>query len=233
MRLSYLNLLKTATLSITSENANYPIENIYHNWKKKYFEAESTTTTLTATFDEISDITSVCVAYHNLSTCTVNFYDYSDTLLDTWTLDCSHEVEAQYGSVSGVSYAEFVFNSLNNVQIGVLFIGDSVYSGIESDQSIPLSSSDSISASSDNQISGRTGSVVRSASVSIPLLAASERKEIECAFYECGLITPFFLDLWDSSHDYFEPIYCHFTGDLSVTHGINFDTITMSIEEVN
>jgi len=233
MRLSYLNLLKTASISSTSENANNPIKNIYHNWKKKYFEAESTTTTLTATFDEISDITSVCVAYHNLSACTVNFYDYSDTLLDTWTLDCTHKTEAQYGSVSNVSHATFVCTSLDNVQIGTLFIGDSIYSGIEAEQGLPLSSSDSVSESSDSQVSGRKGSVTRGeVTITIPLLSASERKQIEYAFYECGLITPFFLDLWNSSHDSFEPVYCRFTG-MTPFHGKTFDSVEMTIKEVN
>lgn len=233
MRISYLNLLKTASISTDSENANYPLENVYHIWKKKYFQAEDTTCTITATFDEISDISSVCLAYHNLTDCEVKFYDSSDTLLDTWTLDCSHETEAQYGEVADVSYCTIACTSTNNARIGVLYVGDSVYANIESDQSIPLSSSDTVVSSSDMQVSGRQGSVTRTASVTIPLLNASERKEIEYAYYECGLIKPFFLDLWDSSHDYFEPIYCKFTGELTSTHHEGYDEVEFSIQEVN
>ncbi len=233
MRISYLNLLKTATISTDSENSNYPLENIYHVWKKKYFKAEDTSCTITATFDEISDITSVCLAYHNLSSATVNFYDSDDTLLDSWTLDCNHETEAQYGSVSSVSYCTIECASGSEVEIGVLFIGDSIYSVIESDQSIPLTSSDSVTASTDRQIAGKKGSVTRTADITIPLLTSSERKQIEYAFYECGLITPFFLDLWDSSHDYFEPIYCVFTDDLGSSHYEKYDEVEMSIQEAN
>lgn len=233
MRLSYLNLLKTATISTDSENANYPLTNVYHNWKKKVFEAEDTSCTITATFDELSDITSVCMAYHNLSSCSVLFYDSTDTLLDTWVLDCSMETEAQYGSVSSVAWVEFVCASSYEVQIGSLFIGDSIYTGMEADQSIPLSSTDTVTSSNDRQISGRQGSVTRSATITIPLLTASERKELEASFYECGLITPFFLDLWNSSHDSFEPLYCVYTGDLKSTHYEKYDEVEISIQEAN
>ncbi len=233
MRLSYNNLLKTAGLSVDSENGNYPLENLYHVWKKKPFKAEDTSCTITVTFDELSDITSVCMAYHNLSSATVNFYDSDDTLLDSWDLDCNHETEAQYGSVSNVSYADVVCESSYDVQIGVLFIGDSIYAKIESDQDIPLSSTDNVTSSTDRQISGRKGSVTRSATITIPYLSASERKEVEYSFYECGLITPFFLDLWNSSHDSFEPIYCVYTDDLSVTHKETYDEITISVQEAN
>lgn len=233
MRLSYNNLLKTAGLSVDSENGNYPVKNLYHVWKKKPFKAEDTSCTITVTFDEISDISSVCMAYHNLSSATVNFYDDSDTLLDSWTLDCNHETEAQYGSVGGVSYATVECASSYEVQIGVLFIGDSIYAKIESDQDIPLSSTDNVTSSTDRQISGRKGSVTRSATITIPYLSVSERKEVEYSFYECGLITPFFLDLWNSSHDSFEPIYCVYTDDLSVTHKETYDEITISVQEAN
>lgn len=231
MRLSYLNLLKTSDLTVDSENANYPISNIYHSWKKKVFRSENTSCSITSILDELSDITSVCLAYHNLSSCLVKFYDSLDTLLDTWTLDCTKETEAQYGSVSGVYKIVFECSSSSEVEIGVLFAGDSIYSGIESNQGIPLSSTDNPIASSDRQVSGRKGSVTRSASVTIPLLTGEERKEIEASFYECGLITPFFLDLWDSSHEYFEPIYCVYTG-FSSTHG-TYDEVTIDIQEVN
>ena len=87
MRLSYNNLLKTAGLSVDSENGNYPVENLYHVWKKKPFKAEDTSCIITVTFDELSDISSVCMAYHNLSSATVNFYDSDDTLLDSWDLE--------------------------------------------------------------------------------------------------------------------------------------------------
>lgn len=234
MRISYDNLLKTATsLTATYENANYPVTNLYHNWKKKIFEATETSTTISATFDEDSTITSICIANHNLSTCTAKFYNSSSTLLDTWNFDCTSQVDAQYGSVSSVSYVTFSCTSSYDVEIGTLFVGDSVYASIEAEQGLPLSSSDAVSESSDGQVSGRKGSVTRGeVKITIPLLTASERKEIESAFYTCGLITPFFLDLWDSSHAYFEPIYCRFTG-MTPNHGKTYDSVKMTIKEVN
>lgn len=232
MRIAYKNLLKTATLSATNENANYPVENLYHIWKRKLFKATSSSV-ITVTLDEISDITAVLIAYHNLTSCTVDFYDSGDTLLDTWTMDTDNLTDAQYGTVSSVSYAEVTCASSGDIEIGTLFIGDSIYSLIEADQNIPLLSTDVVNLSSDRQISGRGGSVTRGGTVTIPLLSASEREEIEDCFYECGLITPFFLDLWDASHDSFKPLYCVFTSNIEVTHAYEGDKVTFSIQEVN
>ncbi len=233
MRISYNNLLKKAMLIATNQNSNYPVENIFHQWKKKIFKATDLSSEITVNLSEVSDISSVCIAEHNLSACSVEFYDSTDTLLDTWTLDTSKRTEAHYGAISNVEYAKVYLTSNSLVELGVLFMGDSIYSLIEADTDIPLSSSDNVLASSDRQISGRKGSVTRGGTINIPLLSSDERKDIESCFYECGLITPFFLDLWNSSHEHFEPVYCVFTNDLSIKHNINGDEISMTIREVN
>lgn len=233
MRIAYENLLKKSLIVATNENSNYPVENLYHQWKKKVFQATDITSQITVTFDEVSTVTAVCLGYHNLSACSVQFYDSTDTLLDTWTLDTSNRTEALYGSVSNVEYAVINATSFENVEIGLFFIGDSIYSLIEAENDIPLKSSDSVLTSSDRQISGRRGSSTRAGTLTIPLLSSDERKALEECFYTCGLIVPFFLDLWNSSHDDFEPVYCVFTSDLTVRHTQNGDTITFSIQEVN
>ena len=232
MRISYDNLLKTATLTATNGNANFPIENVYHRWQRKTFKAD-TTSVITAVLDDIALITSIMLDYHNLTSCVVTFYDFADTLLDTWTLDTSYNCIAEYGYVVDVVKIIFTCESIVDIEIGTIFAGDSIYSEIESDQNIPLKTSDVVTYSSDRQTSGRKGTVSRAGTISIPLLSDTERKQIEEVFYEMGYIEPFFIDLWDSSHDSFEPLYGTFTSEISVTHKEEGDTISFSIEEAN
>lgn len=232
MRISYDNLLKTATITATNENANYPIENVYHRWQRKTFKA-TTTTVITAILDDISAITSVVLDYHNLTSCSVAFYDYTDTLIDTWTMDTAYNTSAQYGNIADVAKVILTCESIVDIEIGTIFVGQSLYFPIQADQDIPLKSSDVVSVSSDRQTSGRKGSVTRAGTITIPLLTSTERKSIEEVFYEMGLIEPFFIDLWDKSHADFEPVYGTFTSEISVTHLEEGDTISFSFEEAN
>ncbi len=232
MRISYDNLLKTATLTATNGNANFPIENVYHRWQRKTFKAD-TTSVITAVLDDVALITSIMLDYHNLTSCVVTFYDFADTLLDTWTLDTSYNCIAEYGYVVDVVKIIFTCESIVDIEIGTIFTGDSLYFPIQANQDIPLKSSDVVSVSSDRQTSGRKGSVTRAGSITIPLLTSTERKSIENVFYEMGLIEPFFIDLWDDSHSDFEPVYGTFTSEISVTHLEEGDTISFSFEEAN
>ena len=232
MRISYDNLLKTATLTATNENANYPVENVYHRWQRKTFKA-TTTSVITAILDDITAITSVIIDYHNLTSCSVAFYDYADALIDTWTMDMSYNTSAHYGTVTDVAKVVLTCESIVDIEIGTIFAGDSLYFPIQANQDIPLKSSDVVSVSSDRQTSGRKGSVTRAGTITIPLLTSAERKSLETVFYEMGLIEPFFIDLWDNSHTDFEPVYGTFTSEISVTHMEEGDTISFSFEEAN
>ncbi len=234
MRIAYDNLIKTATCSATNENANYPIENIYSAWRKQVFKSTSRTSTITINFSEASTLTCIALSYHNLDLCTISVINSEGTTLGELTLDTDYETTSAYCDYSDVLSLEIYAHSYDDIlQIGVLFGGDSIYTTAESDQEIPLTSSDSPVFSNDYQVAGRKGSTVRTAEITIPLLTYTERKEIEECYKECGLTTPFFLDLWDSSHDSFEPLYCVFTDDLTVTHYHKYDEITMTIQEVN
>jgi hypothetical protein len=232
MRISYDNLLKTATLTATNENANYPVGNVYHRWQRKTFKA-TTTSVITAILDDITAITSVIIDYHNLTSCSVAFYDYADALIDTWTMDMSYNTSAKYGEIADVAKVVFTCESIVDIEIGTIFIGDSLYFPIQANQDIPLKSSDVVSVSSDRQTSGRKGSITRAGTITIPLLTSAERKSLETVFYEMGLIEPFFIDLWDNSHTDFEPVYGTFTSEISVTHLEEGDTISFSFEEAN
>src|SRR5690554_2032442 len=233
MKLAYDNALVTATLSEPNENANYPLENLYHKWKRRVYQSTATSTTITAVLDHTQDITCIGVAYHNLTSCLVKFYNALDSLLDTWTIDVSNDIDMVYGDVQEVAKIEFLIESIVPIYIGSLFAGEAITFYKSADQDMPLNSSDVVTSSSDQQASGRQGTVYRSGNVSIPLLTSTERKSLESAFIDRGLILPFYLDLWDKSHADFLPLYGRFASSLSISHLQEGDTVSFDFQEAN
>jgi hypothetical protein len=233
MKLAYDNALVTATLSEPNENANYPLENLFHKWKRRVYKSTATTTTITAVLDHTQDITCIGIAYHNLTSCSVKFYNALDALLDTWTVDVSEDIDMVYGDAQEVAKIEFLVESIVPIYIGSLFAGESLSFSKSADQDMPLNSSDVVTSSSDQQASGRQGTVYRSGNVSIPLLTSTERKSLESAFLDRGLILPLYLDLWDNSHADFLPLYGRFASSLSISHLQEGDTVSFDFQEVN
>lgn len=86
MRIAWDNLLKTATLSATNEDANYPVENLYHKWARLKFEAGTTSTVITASFPEARDVSCVGWSYHNIQSASAVLKDSAGETLDTWNL---------------------------------------------------------------------------------------------------------------------------------------------------
>lgn len=232
MKLAYENALASATLVEPNENANYPLENLYHKWKRRIFQSTASSTTITCTLDHTQDISVICLAYHNLTSCGVTFYDALSNSLGSLTMDTSEDIDMQYCDKQEVASIVFSLNSIAPIYIGTLFAGEALSFSKSADQDLPLNSSDVVTSSSDQQVAGRSGSVYRSGTVTIPLLTSTERKSLEAVFYANGLINPFFLDLWENSHSDFLPLYGRFNS-FSVAHYEEGDTVRFDFTEVN
>jgi hypothetical protein len=230
MILAYDNKLKGATITTTSENANYPLANIHDPWKRKVYRTVDgvISATISVNFGKDVTINSFFIAYHNATAIEVRFYDLADTLLDTWTITNNRA----HGEVLAYK-AEIELSAPVTLYVGTIFLGSSLQYDKEADQDMPMNSTDVATFSSDYQVAGRRGSVLRSGTVSIPILSYLERESLEQAFINCGLITPFFLDLWESSPTMFSPLYGVFTSSLSVTHRYDGDDVSFSFTEVN
>ena len=233
MKILYDNMLKTATLTATNENSNYPVANLFHKWKKKYFQATANSCVITAVLPSAVTVTSVALSYHNLSACTVRGYNAADELISAWTIPVNAQTTAYYSTVAAVKKVTITCNSSATVFVGSLFVGTSLSISKSADQNIPLDSTDVPTISSDGQVSGRTSSILRGANVTLPILTYTERQAIETVFTQCGLIVPFFLDLWDLSHTQFPPLYGRFASGLSVSHGKDGDTVSFDFKECN
>ena len=128
----------------------------------------------------------------------------------------------------------FFIESIVPIYIGSLFAGESLSFSKSADQDMPLNSSDVVTSSSDQQASGRQGTVYRSGNVSIPLLTSTERKSLESAFLDQGFDSPILpRPLWDNSHADFLPLYGRFASSLSISHLQEGDTVSFDFQEVN
>lgn len=233
MKLAYENALVNATLTDANENANYPLENLYHKWKRRVYKSTASSTSITATLEFTQDITCIGLAYHNLTSCRAKFYDTVNGYRGDVYLDVSEDIDMQYVDFKNVEWIVFEVVGVSPIYIGSLFAGESISFSKSAEQDMPLNSSDVVTSSSDQQASGRQGSTFRSGSISIPLLTSSERKSLEDVFKDRGLILPFYLDLWDDSHEHFLPLYGRFTSPLQITHLQEGDTVSFDFQEVN
>ena len=230
MRIAYKNLLNAENMTTTSEHSSYPLVNLLHRWKKRVYRAQQgvSVATITVALDVVSTVNSFFIVYHNCSSVEVRFFDSGDALIETWQITDGRK----HGEVLAKKI-EIDLVAPTDLYVGNIFIGESLFFNKSSEQDIPLISSDVPTFSSDFQVSGREGSVIREGEVTIPALTAAERKQIEQVFYRCGLIKPFFLDLWDKSPQAFDSVYGVFTTALSVTHLEEGDTVGFGFREVN
>ncbi len=234
MRIAYDNLLKTSTLISANEDSNYPVARLYHNWKKNIYKATVDNDVITAEWTAPQTVSSVLFAYHNLTAMNVKLYDDSDVELKDHDMTIGGDVTGNYfTAVEDVYKAVVTVSASVAIYIGVLFIGESIHAYKTAGQDLPLSSTDAPTFSSDGQVAGKEGSITRAGTIEIPLLTPAQRKAIEQVYYANGNITPLFLDLWEESHDKFEPVYGVFDRAFRVQKMEEGDTVTFTFREVN
>ena len=237
MRILADNLLRTADLSITNEDGSYPIENVYHRWKKLCFRSSGIESVLTATWGADQVIDSVGILYHDLTGLSIELYDAADTLLSTWTVNVDSQSNVSYhDKLTTVRKAVVTMSGVTGFYVGVLSLGRHIEILKKAPrQGLDLTTTAQRILSNDGQVSGRLGSVLRSFKVSLTDIDSDEKDLIESVMYENQSITPVILDIWDESHDIQQPLYV-VLGDMTVTKlpdiGGMFD-IEFSVQEVN
>lgn len=96
MKVLFNNLVKDATITALSENANYPAENLASQFLKLKYKSTGINDTITVTFDDSVSASCFFYSYTNASSMTVKLYSSSSVLLDTITVDCTYSSGAEY-----------------------------------------------------------------------------------------------------------------------------------------
>ena len=238
MRIAWNNLLKTASsISATHEDANYPIENVYSKWKKEKFQIDIGEVESVVTIAWAADVTVSCIgiAYHNLSSISAVLRNSADATIDTWTPPVTYQTDLYVDTAeTTVRSIVITFTSATVAYLGSLFIGSYDEYNKSAGQDLPFRSSDNITKSLGGQVAGRVGVSLRGATLTIPDVTVTQRKALETMRDSVRMLYPFWLDLWQSSHASFAPIYGHMTTDLDTPKDVDQScTVSFGFEEAN
>ena len=131
MRTLYENLLSSATLSATNEDANYPIENVYDTTMRSLFKADTNSTVITVTLSEASTVDCFAFGNHNILTASVKLTDsasatttYNYTAADLRFSTSDMRAMVYETAVDDVEEIEYTITSTLETYIGSLWAGE-------------------------------------------------------------------------------------------------------------
>jgi hypothetical protein len=240
MRIIYRNLLPVASVSCTNENASKPVKNLWDKWRDLPFASNSTSSVITAEWTEDQTIDSVAFANAQEAGPTgifVSLYDSTDASLATWTLFVSYGQDIEYfAQQTTVRKAVITLSGASGFELGILSLGEYVQINKKApSQGLDTALPSVTTLSRGGQVSGRFGTPLKSFTVSLLGLSDFEFDVIQCVYNEKQGVTPWLLDIWQSSHDVQVPLYVVFASALTVTktsdYGTLFD-VSFDIQEV-
>lgn len=210
MRVSYLNRLKTATLSATNEDINQPIENIIHNFLELPFYSDTDNSVITIIFDEVYDINHIAFDFHNIDNMTVRMYDSLNVLIDTQIIDvetgCNFHTWNTVENVLAVTITIDTLATLlyvGGMSMGTYFEFPRFRQTIESETGI----FDDSFISGGGQRSGNRKKNLDTHPVNFANLTREEKDNVKVylAFVQTSM--PHFVDFYEDDHENFSPFY--------------------------
>jgi len=220
--LLYKNLIDDYMLQISSEQGNFPAENLQdihliNTWRTNSPEEQYIKIDAGAG----NTITPKCVAIakHNLTSgATIKLQANSSDSWGSPPLDetISHAVDIMtkiFANLTGYRYVRYYFHDPTNPD-GYIEIGRPSFGGylqlppIAPDPEIPYGTTTRVSTSITGQPYADKGYKFRQLKVHYPMISESERAQIKSMWNEVENDKPVFLLLWEDSLDIERPLYC-------------------------
>lgn len=211
MKVLFNNLVKDATITALSENANYPAENLASQFLKLKYKSTGIDDTITVTFDD--SVTADCFfySYTNATSMTIKLYSSGSVLLDTITVDCTYSSGSEYfTSQNSVRWftIEAACPATEDLYIGGIGFGvstDFPYPTANfAKQIIDNSESDT---STDGQVANQYIEPLTSYTMSFYGVERSEYHSIFSLFKSVGS-GHIWIDIAESNHAVYQPLYC-------------------------
>ena len=216
MQILYDNKVDSATLSRSTENSSFPVENVA-DWR---VSRKFRTVSASAQYIKLSTrITAsrVAIVGHNLTSgCTIKLQG-NDT--DSWTapsLDetLTHSSGIIIGKFTAATYnfwrlyVDCTDGSIAYVEIGRLFLGTFLQlPDMARDQVITDDTTSTVDISSGGQVYGDEGYVYRNPVINFPALTDDERAEIRAMWAVVQNVKPVIAVIWANREDKETPLH--------------------------
>ena len=226
MRVLYNNLLESASLSATNEDANYPVENIYGNSLLPLFKADTNSSVITCTLAEASTVSCFAFGNHNIDTLSIKLTDslaatttYNYTASNLKFSNAVTQAMIYETAVDDVEEIEYTITSVDTLYIGGLSAGSALqfpYFNINPKNGFvstgePQKSKNGVTF--DNE-----GVVLETFGCTINNVDITDYDLINAFFLAVQTYKPHFIDRWEESTD-FPVLFAQQTRDFDWTKG--------------
>jgi hypothetical protein len=216
MQILYDNKADTATLSRSTENSSYPVENIADPRVSRVFRTVNASGQYIKLSTRIT-ASRVAIAGHNLTSgCTIKLQG-NDT--DSWATPALDETLTHADGIIIGKFAEATYNywrlyvdctdgSISYVQIGRLYLGTFLQlPDMAMDQVITDDTTSTVDISAGGQVYGDEGYVYRNPTVNFPAISDAERADIRAMWAVVQNVKPVFVSVWANREDKESPMY--------------------------
>ena len=211
MKISYDNILKTATLTATNQSDNNPVANIVHNYLELPYDAIENDTVITAEFTEDQSINHIAYGFHNLSLMHLYFFDALNNPIDDFSITVGPDEQIYYfpSTITGVGKIEIeLTTAADTLYIGCIFMG--IYLQMPNfSMALPtgIEIRDSVFQSGSGQSGGNRQRNLETQSPVFQNVDNDKKNEIKLYLKIVQRSIPHFIDFYPDAHEYFPIIY--------------------------
>lgn len=221
MRILWQNLISSgSSWTSYSEDANYPLSNLYDTRLSRQYRTNGLTSTEYIQVGQSSiapEYFAICG--HNVSSsCTIVLQAGTSSGLSTlsWTQTLtwsSYTLVSTITSTVNADYFRLKISGLSTdtqsyISVGYLFLGNAISMPyMKPDQVVKDETTSKVTISDGGQAYGDQGYDFRSPTINFPYLTHAERAEIRTMFTEVKNYKPIIAVIWPSNQSYELPIY--------------------------
>jgi hypothetical protein len=213
MKILENDLFVSANVLATNESLNYPAINIVHPFLRKRFQSTTTTSLVTATWDEDQCFSCLFLGFHTLTDYTAVFKDSGGSTLETVAVSNPLDIDVQYFNlIENVRSVEITINGSSGFYVGKIG-GGCCYQmpDLLARYDAPFRDNTSFVSSPYGQVLSNNIEPLRELRYGIRELTLDIKNRISQLFKTTGLYRPVFIDLYEHNRDKEAPIYGYFT----------------------
>jgi hypothetical protein len=211
MRILFVNEIEGAAVSSVSGSLNYPADAIYHPFLRKKFKSLLDNDALTIDLDAAVPMNSFFMAFHNVESGTVSFFDGTLTPVGT-PLDMTAAAAFFVAYFSTISAKRIVVDvACGAAQLYIGGIGAGTYrqmpDNVRDGYPFDVEDATSIARSPSGQTSRNAASPLRTRDFTWPNLDKSTADALDSNLLGLGIGKPVYVDLFEGSPEFDPPMY--------------------------